>query len=354
MAIQNFHPSQSEESFFTNQILAFASAFDRYLPWKESPTPYKTWVSEIILQQTRLAYGIQYFHKFIDQFPSLSALGTADEDELFQVWEGLGYYSRARNMLKTAKILLANHQGKFPETYDEVLALPGIGPYTAAAILSFSFKQPYAVVDGNVYRILSRFFGIEDPIDQTHAKRKFQQLADRLLARDQSDVYNQGIMDFGAVICKPKSPDCSRCSLSDRFFAKHNGMISKLPQKSKRIRRKVRYFNYLIYTTPDDKIGIRKRSKGDIWQDLYEFHCVELFDKNSFFQGLQPDSISSSGPYTQHLTHQTIHAQFSIISIRSRLEAPQDLQFVPIEQIHRYAFPKIIHCYFDDKNLTLF
>ena len=222
--------SKSGMNIFSEAIVEWYKEYKRDLPWRESSDPYRIWISEIILQQTRVAQGYDYFLRFIKRFPDVKALADADEDEVMKYWQGLGYYSRARNLHAAAKSM----NGVFPETYPEVLALKGVGEYTAAAICSFAYGMPYAVVDGNVYRVLSRYFGIDTPIDSTEGKKLFAALADEMLDKKQPALYNQGIMDFGAIQCTPQSPDCLFCPLADSCSALSTGRVTQLPVKQLR------------------------------------------------------------------------------------------------------------------------
>ena len=267
---------------FSDSLLEWYEFNKRDLPWRETFDVYKIWISEIILQQTKVIQGIPYYLKFINHFPTIHKLSLAKEDEVLKVWEGLGYYSRARNMHYTAKYLVDNFDGNFPRDYKELLALKGIGPYTAAAISSIAFKLPYAVVDGNVIRVLSRFHGISIPYDTHKGKRIFQQLAQELLNLEKPDVYNQAIMDFGATQCKPKLADCNFCALNDSCFAFKNNIVDSLPVRSKKKKIKNRYIHFLIIQNEND-VYIKKREKG-IWKGLYEFQHYSLLSSLFLYQ----------------------------------------------------------------------
>src|SRR6201995_4110576 len=257
---------------FTNILLKWhRGENNRKMPWKGEKNPYKIWLSEVILQQTRVDQGWAYYEKFLDAFPTVHDLAHAPEQKVFKLWEGLGYYNRCRNLIATAKKIDAEYNGEFPNTYEEILALKGIGPYTAAAIASFAFRLPHAVVDGNVTRVLSRYFGDSTPIDSTAGKKLFSNLADALLDREQADLYNQAIMDFGATVCLPRNPLCVDCVQRDGCQAMQKGLTTQLPVKEKSIRKKQRWFYYFIVETADDKIYIRQRTGKDIWEGLYEF-----------------------------------------------------------------------------------
>ena len=238
----------------------------RDLPWRKTKNPYKIWLSEIILQQTRVQQGLPYYSKFIAAYPTIQALALANEDEVLNLWQGLGYYSRARNMLMTARVINEQYEGCFPTNYNDLLKLKGIGEYTAAAIASFSFKEPVAVVDGNVYRVLSRLFDIDTPIDSGIGKKAFRFLADEVLDKVNPDTFNQAIMEFGALHCTPQKPDCNNCLLNGTCLSRENGTISQRPVKKKKNASKQRFFVYKIFLD-ENKTLIRKREEKDIWQD---------------------------------------------------------------------------------------
>ena len=246
----------------------------REMPWKGEKDPYKIWISEIILQQTRVQQGLAYYNRFIEAWPNVKSLAKAKEQEVYKLWEGLGYYSRCRNLIASARYINDELDGRFPDTYEDILSLKGIGDYTAAAIASFAFNQPYAVVDGNVFRVLARFFGIQTPIDSTEGKKLFRSLANELIDKNNPAEYNQAIMDFGAVVCKPVLPLCSECPLQKKCVASQKNLVSLLPVKEKGIKIRQRFFNYLV-VEHGDKIYIRQRTEKDIWQNLYEFILIE-------------------------------------------------------------------------------
>ncbi|MBR2360255.1 MAG: A/G-specific adenine glycosylase [Bacteroidaceae bacterium] len=244
----------------------------RSLPWRETRDAYRIWVSEIILQQTRVAQGLDYFLRFMERFPTVELLADADEDEVMKLWQGLGYYSRARNLHTAAKQIVA--MGGFPDTYEGVRALKGVGDYTAAAICSIAYGLPHAVVDGNVYRVLSRLYGVDTPIDSASGKKEFAMLAKAMLEGHEPGEYNQAIMDFGALQCTPGMPDCSACPLCEHCIARAEGRVGGLPVKGHKTRTKNRYFNY-IYVRAGAYTYINKRSDDDIWRNLYEFPLIE-------------------------------------------------------------------------------
>ena len=307
--------------FFTRQLLKWAKQVDRPMPWKGDKNPYLIWLSEVILQQTRVEQGLPYFIRFKENYPTVHDLANAPEDEVMKLWEGLGYYSRARNLHFTAKFISKELGGNFPTKYEDILALKGVGNYTAAAIASFAYDLPHAVVDGNVYRVLARYFGIETPIDTTEGKKQFSHLANELLNKKQAALYNQGIMDLGAIQCMPKVPLCKSCFLKKHCTAFYENTISLLPIKSKKIKKKTRYFNYLVVNF-ENQILLKKRTAKDIWQNLYEFPLIEtegLAEKEILLEneiwkaciGKTKYKITRiSKPFQQILTHRKIIATF--------------------------------------------
>ncbi|MEY4860751.1 MAG: hypothetical protein RL059_450 [Bacteroidota bacterium] len=257
----------------------------RDLPWRKTKNPYKIWMSEIILQQTRVQQGLPYYQKFISTYPTIQSLALANEDEVLNLWQGLGYYSRARNMLKTANVINEEYKGSFPTSYNDLLKLKGIGEYTAAAIASFSFNEPVAVVDGNVYRVLSRLFDIETPIDSVEGKKAFRFLADEVLDKVNPATFNQAIMEFGALHCTPKKPDCNNCVLNRTCLSRENGTISQRPVKKKKTAAKERFFVYKIFLVLKSKWNTFKHAKGKRFIALLKLRTFFLINesKHSLF-----------------------------------------------------------------------
>jgi A/G-specific adenine glycosylase len=267
-------PSANNQ-YFVNQLLQWNSNHNkRQMPWKGEKDPYKIWLSEIILQQTRVKQGLDYYNRFITAFPDVHVLAKAPETTVFKLWEGLGYYTRCKNLIATANYISGDLKGKFPDVYEEILALKGVGPYTAAAIGSFAFNLPRAVVDGNVFRVLSRYFGIATAIDSIEGKKLFTSLANDLLDKKNPAAYNQALMDFGATICKPQQPLCTVCVLKKKCSALATGSVNQLPAKEKSITKKTRWFYYVVAEYMG-KVYVRKREPKDIWENLYEFILVE-------------------------------------------------------------------------------
>ncbi|MBP1639905.1 MAG: A/G-specific DNA-adenine glycosylase [Bacteroidetes bacterium] len=324
----------------------------RDLPWREIHDPYQIWISEIILQQTRVAQGFDYFVRFIHQFPDIKSLATAHEDEVLKCWQGLGYYSRARNLHAAAKQIMENFNGKFPSAYNDILSLKGIGEYTAAAVASFAFKLSFAVVDGNVFRFLSRYFGIQTPIDSGAGKKEFLQLADALLDKRQPDLHNQAIMEFGALQCTPTAPDCNRCPFSNSCFAKENDLISSLPVKGNKTKVTHRYFHHFIVLANGGTF-LHKRTQKDIWQNLYEFplyespHPMELSDiiQTEWFRSLtqrQTFQIGLQITEIKHiLSHQVIHASFFVIKIDEQTPDLPQFIYIATDKLWQYPVSKL-------------
>ncbi|MEP7373640.1 MAG: A/G-specific adenine glycosylase [Chitinophagaceae bacterium] len=338
----------------------------RQMPWKGEKDPYKIWLSEIILQQTRVEQGWEYYNRFVKRFPDIHKLAKAKDQVIFKLWEGLGYYSRCRNLIAAARYISKELEGKFPSTYEEIMALKGVGPYTASAISSFAFNLPHAVVDGNVFRVLSRVFGIAKPIDSTDGKKYFTQLANELLDKKQPGIYNQAIMDFGAVVCKPAAPLCSACRLNKTCIAFLNKKINELPVKEKRISIKKRWFYYLVIEH-ENQIAIQQRTGKDIWNQLYEFPMMEKEEETSIEAILQEaeksgllskkkyEMIATSPLFKQQLSHQLIAGQFIKIKLKKKDIIKIEMLWVKINQLKKFAFPKFINQYFDNaREQTLF
>ncbi len=330
----------------------------RQMPWKGEKDPYKIWLSEIILQQTRVEQGLAYYHRFVENFPDIHQLANAPDSEVFKLWEGLGYYTRCRNLIATARYISKELQGKFPDTYEEIKSLKGIGPYTAAAISSFAFNLPYAVVDGNVFRVLSRVFGIHKPIDSTEGKKYFTQLANGILDKKKPGIYNQAIMDFGAIICKPAVPLCNECVFKKTCFAFLHNKINVLPVKEKKIRIKKRWFYYLVIEH-QHKIAIQQRIEKDIWNQLYEFPMIEMgeeataeeiilqAEKLNLLQKKNYELVTVSPLFKQQLSHQLIAGQFIKIKLTGKPLLKKNQLWVTNKQLKKFAFPRFINHYLD-------
>ena len=329
----------------------------RDLPWRQDKDPYRIWLSEVILQQTRVVYARSYFKLFTSTFPNIHELANAHEDQVLKLWQGLGYYSRARNLHKTAKLIVNDYNGVFPNTYRELLDLPGVGPYTAAAISSICFDLPHAVVDGNVYRVLARYFGIEDLIDTGQAKKHFERLANELLDVKQPGNYNQAIMEFGALQCKPKTPVCDLCILKDSCVALVKNKVNYLPNKQAIKPVKKRYFNYFVPLLPNKQTSLIQRKRKDIWQHLYEFPLLEsnslltsekMSKESNLPEWVSADEVSlfNPKPWVHKLTHQQIYASFWIVptdSIASTRISISKLAEYPVSRL----IERFLHKFFD-------
>lgn len=324
------------------------------MPWKEEKNPYFIWLSEIILQQTRVDQGWDYYLKFIKLFPTVRDLANADLNEVLKAWEGLGYYSRARNLHFAANQIVQDFDASFPTSKKELLKLKGVGEYTASAIASFAFNLPHAVVDGNVVRVLSRFLGINTPFDTTEGKKLFAELAQNCLNHEQPATHNQAIMDFGATICTPNNPFCEKCILKEKCFAyKHNAQ-NKLPIKSKKIIKKLRFFIFLEIEFKD-LTYLEERTSKDIWKNLYQLPLIEVSSKieinnlleEHIYEKLKIKDfkvLKVEKGYKQVLTHQKIDATFVKIKVNKSLNG----KFIEVKHnnLHKFAFPKIINLYF--------
>lgn len=329
------------------------------MPWKGESDPYKIWLSEVILQQTRVDQGRAYYEKFIQAFPTIQDLAKAKDEKVFKLWEGLGYYNRCRNLLHTARHIAKALKGIFPNSYADLLSLKGVGPYTAAAIASFAFNLPYAVVDGNVFRVLSRFYGIATPTDSKEGIALFNELADKNLAKDAPGSYNQAIMDFGATVCTPSNPDCVACNLASKCIAFNVNRVNQLPVKLKRITKKKRNFDFFCFNFNGTWM-LQQRGEGDVWNGLFQFYVME-HDRlpqfsNSYLESVllhqfsltqkQWSFIGAGGEpslYKQVLTHQTIEARFICIQLTKMPKMLQNALWVKPKQFSKYAFPKIIN-----------
>ena len=337
---------------FTHQLLNWYKKHKRSLPWRTTTNPYYIWLSEIILQQTRIEQGLPYYETFTTKFPTLKDLATADEDAVLKLWQGLGYYSRARNLHFTAQYIYNELHGVFPKSYAEIIKLKGIGPYTAAAIASFAYKEPVAVVDGNVFRVLARFFGIYDDIAVTKTRAVFQNLANELISQKNPDLFNHAIMDFGATVCLPANPKCNSCIFNENCFAFLKNEVAQLPVKNKKISAKNRYLNYLILRK-NNEIVIQQRTEKDIWQQLFELPLIETSSDNEeeFFlhlSNLYPNnSIKkvTANSIKHKLSHQQLHINFYEINVS---EFTSNQQTSVIQDLHNYAYPIVIWNFLKD------
>jgi A/G-specific adenine glycosylase len=336
---------------FSKLLIQWYLQNKRDLPWRNTTDPYRIWLSEIMLQQTRVAQGMLYFLSFVDAFPTVFDLANAGEQQVLKLWQGLGYYSRARNLHKTAQYIAAELDGVFPDNYNDLLKLKGVGEYTAAAIASFSYGQPVAVVDGNVFRVLSRYFDIETDIALASAKKEFAALAFELMPKDEPATFNQAIMEFGALQCVPKSPNCNVCVFNESCLALQKKKIGQLPVKSKKLKVRNRYFNYLVVSDDNDDTIIQKRTSKGIWQNLYEFplietEAIESFDyiveriEKDFFVNDVVDSVLEYNEKSiiHKLSHQHLHIKFWKVSINGVVKNGTDAA-----TLRTFPFPVVIH-----------
>ena len=335
---------------FSNNLISWYRINKRDLPWRNTKDPYKILLSEIILQQTKIAQGLPYYNRFIKKYPNVQVLAGASEKEVLKLWEGLGYYSRARNLHKTAKIIVTNLEGIFPSTYKNLIKLPGIGDYTASAISSFSINEINPVIDGNVYRFLSRLLGILIPINTNKSLKEFRNIAKILISKKNPSDFNQAIMEFGSLVCKPKNPICNDCIYQKSCFAYLNQKTLTLPLKNSKKKVKERFLNFLIIKSPDGNTVIEKRINKDIWQNLYQFPLIESekpLDKKNLsiklkeIQYLNSKDIEfylyQNKSFSHKLTHQNIHSSFWIFDVK-KIKNNQ----TNIRNLDMYPFPKPI------------
>lgn len=345
---------------FVSELLIWYGKNKRNLPWRSTKDPYKVWLSEIILQQTRVDQGTAYYHAFLEKYPNVADLAAATEDNVLKTWEGLGYYSRARNLHATARIVSKDLKGKFPNTYEGLIKLKGIGDYTASAISSICFNELQPVVDGNVYRFISRHFGIKTPIDSTEGKKEFRAVAEELIPAKDPGTFNQAMMEFGSRQCTPRNPDCGNCTFRLSCVALKKKLVDQLPVKSKKTKVSNRYFYYLVLTN-GKKTFIHQRITKGIWQGLHDFPLLEsnepLEEKQVMSNSAWKKIIGSvpfqlNGISKQHvhlLSHQKLHIRFIMAQAKGKVDLPKEFRKVAIADIQQFAFPIILA-----KNLSPF
>ncbi len=354
-----------ETGYFAQTIISWYGQHKRALPWRETEDPYLIWLSEVILQQTRVAQGLPYYLKFAEAYPRVQDLAAASEDEVLRLWQGLGYYSRARNMHHTAQQIVQQYNGVFPDNYQELLKLRGVGSYTAAAIASFAYQEQVAVLDGNVFRVLARTHGISDDIAAPASRKVFQELADRLIPAEAPHTFNQGIMEFGAIQCTPIMPDCLFCPLQQSCFAFTHGLVQELPVKAKAKAARLRFFHYFAFEW-QGQYYMRKRLAGDIWQGLYDFYLYEHESKSIDTAGVlrelqgagidleESDLKVSHTDYRHVLSHQRITARFYLVKLQARLNekvaAEGRLHLYSSEEIENLPKPILINNFLKDLN----
>jgi A/G-specific adenine glycosylase len=337
---------------FADEIVQWYLANKRDLPWRNTTDAYTIWLSEVILQQTRVEQGMPYFYRFLEKYPDVSSFAAAHEDEILKLWQGLGYYSRGRNMLKTARLVQELHGGRFPDSYNELIKLKGIGEYTAAAISSFAANEAKAVVDGNVYRVLARYFGIYEPINSTQGKKTFQKLADDFLNKKMPGLHNQAMMEFGAMLCKPKNPACGICPVHPDCEAFKTNAVNALPVKLKTVKVRERFFNYFLITD-GDTVLMNKRGENDIWANMFDLPMVEtesVLPLNELFK--QPEVLSVFGntieatevsPVHKHiLTHQRLFVRLIKIDGQPVIKTDKNWIKTDVQNLRELALPKIV------------
>lgn len=336
---------------FSSEIINWYNANKRDLPWRNTTDSYTIWLSEIILQQTRVEQGMPYFYRFLERYPNVAAFAAAHEDDILKLWQGLGYYSRGRNMLATAQLVNEQYKGKFPTRFDDLIKLKGIGEYTASAIASFAANEAKAVVDGNVYRVLARYFGISEPINSTVGKKLFQETANSILNADHAGLHNQAMMELGAIICKPKSPACGICPVNTGCYAFLNNATTQLPVKLKTVKVRERYLNYFLITD-GDKILMNKRGTRDIWANMYDLPLVETSEILDPYEVIQLKEVTeyfgtdakistTSGPFKHVLTHQRLKVNFIKLEAKE-IKLKQEWFYTEVENLKNLAMPQII------------
>jgi A/G-specific adenine glycosylase len=347
----------SNFSAFNNAITFWFKDNKRNLPWRKTKDPYKIWVSEIILQQTRVNQGIEYYERFIKKFKSIEALAITDAIEVLKIWQGLGYYSRARHMHETARKIVDDMEGVFPRKFDEIIKLKGIGNYTAAAIASICFGEKVPVVDGNVFRIISRYKGIYTPIDSSIAFSEFFSIVGKLMSNSNPGNFNQALMELGATICTPKKPNCIHCPVNNSCYARINNKIEAFPVKNKNPKIRNRYFNYLVIADRECII-MKKRTQNDIWKSLFDFPLIEsnenlsideLFQMNEFknvWKYKKEQLLNVSKIYKHKLTHQIIYARFYEFHLRnSEVPVIADIRKTRLKQLYQLPVPRLVDKY---------
>ena len=345
---------------FEKRLIDWYSINKRELPWRDTKDPYYIWLSEIILQQTQVKQGLPYYNAFVKKYPSVFDLAAASEEDVLKLWQGLGYYSRARNLHTTAKHIANDFNGVFPDNYNDLLKLKGIGDYTASAIASIAFNEVTAVVDGNVYRVLARYFGIDTPINSTAGIKEFKTLASSLIDKQRPATYNQAIMEFGARQCKPKSPDCTSCPINDGCVALQKNIVGALPVKLKKTKVTTKYFNFLVCIDKDKNILFEKRNKKGIWQNLYQFPLVESEKSLSVdeFHLLNLENtalISTEFDYSLYnetdkvhkLSHQHLYTKFWIVEITQLPE-----ESISVTTLKKYPAPVLISDFINEFNFS--
>ena len=352
--------SEKESSIFTRRLMKWYSEHKRELPWRETDDPYRIWISEVILQQTRIVQGMGYYQRFTERFPDVRSLAAASEEKVLKVWQGLGYYSRARNLHQAARQVVTLYGGRLPSSYSALLSLKGVGQYTAAAVASIAFRQPHAVVDGNVFRVLTRLFAIETAIDTSQGRTMITEIAQSLLAADDPGGYNQAIMDFGAMICTPSQPRCEDCVLKESCLAHAHRNVTAYPVKARKTKIQNRYFHY-FHIVHGNQTYLQKRDRTGIWKNLYEFPLIETEQPVDFplleqtdafrqlFSGITDLLIDPLLTVRHQLTHQLIHTRFYrvVIPESSLFDPSRELLVIRQESLHDYPVSRLTHKYLE-------
>lgn len=348
-------------NFLRKNLLDWYHENKRDLPWRKEKDPYRIWLSEIILQQTRVNQGLPYYQRFVEKFPKVQDLAAASEQEVLKLWQGLGYYSRARNLHHTAKEIVSRFGGKFPENFSEIISLKGIGNYTASAISSIAFNKPHAVLDGNVYRVLSRLWAVETPINVPGAEKIYAKLADDLLEKENPGTFNEAMMEFGALVCVPVNPLCLLCPVREYCDAFALNKVNELPVKIKAKPQKQRFLNYLFLYNKEG-FWLKERGGGDIWQGLYDMPLIEKPDEKVLKPddlqdlGLENEKIDNFSTQRHQLTHQTLEIRFYKINLKSKhIINKQGAIFVPYPEINKYPLPKPVEIFVKEflKNMKM-
>jgi A/G-specific adenine glycosylase len=354
---------------FTKTIMKWYRTNSRDLPWRNTNDPYCIWISEVIFQQTRIVQGLEYYSRFIERFPTIGDLAKAEEEEVLKTWQGLGYYTRARNLHAAAKEIMKSYQGVFPDSYEKLIRMKGVGEYTAAAIASIAYDHPCPVVDGNVLRFLSRYFGIHTPVDTSAGKKKIHEKMLLLMDKKQPGMFNQAVMEFGALQCKPGKPECGLCLFKTECVAFQEGTVEQLPVKSKQKKLRTRYLNYFIFIWENEKkikfIYLRKREENDVWKNMYDFPVIEtgneITDETLFsfpeWRKIVGESqfrlLFQSHRYKHVLTHQVIYAKFFVFQPSGGQNPGIPFLAVPLDEVKKYPVPRLIE-EFLDRNMVSF
>lgn len=344
---------------FSSKIIDWYHLNKRELPWRQEVNPYYTWLSEVMLQQTRVSQGLPYFLKFINRYPTITDLANAPEERVLKDWQGLGYYSRARNMHLAARIVARDFNGRFPVEFNEILMLPGVGPYTAAAIASICYNGPYPVVDGNVQRVIARIFGVTEPVNSTKGKRQIEEVVQQVFDKENAGDFNQAIMEFGALQCKPQNPSCGTCIFIDQCHAYKYSKVNELPLKLRKASPTARHFIYIVPQLGNYEYVIQ-RTQDDIWKNLFEFPLTELKSRVKKFTdsqaakiiyqlGLEGDLMLISPEFKHVLTHRIIYARFITVKLKPDFRKPSGWRKKPINDHSAFAFPVLIQKFLDQR-----